>query len=156
MGNNPDVPQNCCWIQGVTTSKRGELYIADGYRIRKIDPMTGIIESIVGVKNNHDQMKWQIPPQFLDVSTEKQRYVMLCKCSSILIYLISMKNSYKFFINHLYFELCRQLEKKRDWTFITMANWNCLQSSWWFIDDNGWRLFTGVIQRRDSLSVAHQ
>ena len=64
------------------------MYIADGYRIRKIDPMTGIIESIVGVKNNHDQMKWQIPPQFLDISTEKQRYVILCKCSSIVIYFL--------------------------------------------------------------------
>ena len=62
--------------------------------------MTGIIESIVGVKNNHDQMKWQIPPQFLDISTEQQRCVILYKCSPILIYF----NQYQkqLLINHIF------------------------------------------------------
>ena len=55
-------------------SKKGMIYLADGHRIRKIDPITGIIESIVGKGNNHYQTNWR-PPQFMNSIDKSNRYV---------------------------------------------------------------------------------
>ena len=60
-------------MQGITTSKDGKIYIADGHRIRRIDIITGIIQSIVGKGNNHHRMNWR-PPQFFTGSKQDNRF----------------------------------------------------------------------------------
>ena len=49
------------------------IYVADGHRIRKINPVTGIIDSVVGKGYNHYQSSWR-PPQFMYSNDNSFRY----------------------------------------------------------------------------------